>query len=156
MVFEVSRHFLSKKDLKTLGERVKGLGLKLDDNSSIEVEQFSCYSIYYSNRKPYLIDNGSLFPSLYFVNTHKPEKGNVTVDDGAVPHIINGANIFLKGIVQADDGIEKGNMVFVRDKASRYICVGISLMDTASLLSKGKGEGIKNIHHLGDSYSSFS
>jgi PUA domain protein len=152
----MSRHFLSKRDMKLLGERLSHEGIILESGKSIEVEELTGYSIYYVDKKPYLIDNGSLFPSLYYVNTHRPNHGNVTVDDGAVPHIINGANVFLKGIVQADDGIKKDQMVFVRDLISRYICVGISLMDTASLLSRGMGEGIRNIHHLGDIYSNVS
>lgn len=146
----MSRHFLSKRDIKAFKDQISDLPLDFSEFQTLEIDESSKPVIYYYKKKPFFYLAERLLPTLYYVNTNRPEKNRVTVDDGAVPHVLKGAGIFIRGIVAADEGIDKGDMVFVRNLKDVYICVGISNTDTSTLLSRSDGEGIKNIHFLED------
>lgn len=74
----------------------------------------------------------------------------ITVDMGAIRHIINGADIMKPGIVDVDKSICSGDIVGVEDeKNHKLIAVGEALTDWIDL--KGdSGRAVKNIHYVGD------
>ncbi|MCP8317336.1 MAG: RNA-binding protein [archaeon] len=76
----------------------------------------------------------------------------VEVDQGAVPHICNGADVMRPGIVgwgtfKSDDiiGIRESNY-------KKFIAVGIALIDQSDMESMKKGTVVKNIHYVGDKF----
>ena len=112
----MARHVLSKKDMKIFFEKLKENNLWADffSNSNIEVEEHKgkkCYSI---GGRFIAYEEDRFLPSIDLLNAIKPEISSVTVDNGAVPHILNGAKLFGKGITQIGEGIRTGSHNLVR------------------------------------------
>jgi PUA domain protein len=72
------------------------------------------------------------------------------VDDGAVPHIVNGADVMRPGIKEINGDFGDGDVVLIRDLKGRYIAIGVSLVSASEMRSITKGKVVKVIHHLGD------
>ncbi len=90
-------------------------------------------------------------PTVLFLLQNTPEKFFVTVDMGAVKHVLNGADIFAAGIVDADPEIKENDCVYVRDeKYSKPLAVGIALLNGEDMINARRGKAIKNIHYYGD------
>lgn len=145
----MARHFVSKKDVKALKESLSNLGITLPD-SNIEVDERKGEKCFFVGGKPYVYVSDRTIPTLFLLNEVKPDKMNVTVDDGAVPHIINGANVFAQGITDMDSDIVADSMVFIRNNRDQYIGVGISRKSAEEILANRKGEAITLIHFPGD------
>ncbi|MCL4322854.1 MAG: DUF1947 domain-containing protein [Candidatus Thermoplasmatota archaeon] len=131
----MARHVLSKKDLKAFFEKLKENNLWADffNNSSIEVEEHKgrkCYSI---GGRLIAYEEDRFLPSIDLLNAVRPDISSVTVDNGAVPHILNGARLFGKGITQIGSGIKTGNLVYVKDPTGKFIAVGIASKSTEEL-----------------------
>ena len=74
----------------------------------------------------------------------------VKVDEGAVKHILNGADIFAQGIASINGSFDANSIVIVRNPQDAVLALGNSLKSSDELL-KLKGKVISNIHYLGDS-----
>lgn len=146
----MSRHFLSKRDIKAFREKFADIPIDFDEFNRLEIDESGKITVYYYRKRPYFFDDGRLIPTLYLLNAVKPERNRITVDKGAVPHVAKGAGIFIRGILDADPGIVKDDMLFIRNEDGVYISVGLSNTDTNTLLSKSDGEGIRNLHYLED------
>ena len=93
--------------------------------------------------KPFLTVRGIL--------KYKPEKRAVTVDMGAVPYVTNGADVMGPGIVDADQSVSEGDLVWIRDIKNKVpLAVGVALRDGAGLSAKEKGKAIRTLHNVGD------
>jgi len=80
-----------------------------------------------------------------------PESWSVTVDMGAVPYVYNGADVMSPGIVEADQNIAVGNLVWVRDQKNRRpLAVGRALISGADMVEATSGKAIETLHHVGD------
>lgn len=145
----MARHFVSKKDVKMLKESLSALGITLE-STSIELDERKGEKCYFVNGKPYVYVGNRVIPTLFLLNDAMPEKMYVTVDDGAVPHIINGANVFAQGIKEMDPEIVENSMVFIRNTKKQYIATGISSRSAAEIMENKKGEAIILIHFPGD------
>lgn len=146
------KHFISKKDLKVLKEKIRGFGLDTSSMDRVEVEEIKDEKCFFINKKPYIYEKQgeAVVPTLFMVNEVKPESKYVDVDDGAVPHVINGANVFAQGITRMDMSISRGDMVFIRNRENVFIAVGISTKDAAEIMGEKKGEAVKIIHYPDD------
>ncbi len=104
------------------------------------------------NRKPaFFYYEGRYYPTVNVLLERAPDTRFVTVDMGAVKHVLNGANIFAAGIVDADVSISSGDGVYVRDeKYGKPLAVGIALMSGEEMVREKKGAAVKNIHYYGD------
>ncbi len=145
----MARHFVSKKDVKMLKESLSKLGITLEA-TSIELDERKGEKCYFVNGKPYVYVGNMVIPTLFLLNDTMPEKMYVTVDDGAVPHIINGANVFAQGITEMDPEIVENSMVFIRNAKKQYIATGISSRSATEIMENKKGEAITLIHFPGD------
>jgi len=75
----------------------------------------------------------------------------IYVDSGAVPHILNGADIMAPGIVRASKEFDKGEIVYVgEDETDRIFSVGETLMSYKEIFDIRRGKAIKNLHYAGD------
>ena len=75
----------------------------------------------------------------------------VTVDLGAVRFVTNGADVMGPGIVEADDDISVGDLVWIRDEKNKVpLAIGVALRDTEGIRSKEKGKAIQMLHFVGD------
>lgn len=109
--------------------------------------------------------DGPVLPALKLVHRYpKLEFNRVTVDKGAIPFILGGANIMCPGltknpgvssIMPLDDdgkpGLNKGDGIVVYAEGKEYpIAVGTMTMSTIDIRTKNKGIGIEVAHYLGD------
>ena len=75
----------------------------------------------------------------------------VTVDMGAVPFVCNGADVMAPGIVEADTGIQEGDLVWIRDvKNVKPLAVGLALVSGQGMTQNKAGKAVKNLHYVGD------
>lgn len=146
------KHYISRKELKNLRERVETLGLDPSALEGVEIEEIKDERCYFVNKKPFIYEKGkdTIIPMLFFLNEIKPERKHVSVDDGAVPHIMNGANVFAQGITGIDPEVQENDMVFIRNRDSVYIGVGISERSASGIMEDKKGEVIRLIHYPND------
>ncbi len=140
---------LRKKETKAIVAELKELGIDVSGNMDrMEVDGRTVILV---NGEPVILEyEGKHYLTVYGVMKFRPERWKVVVDEGALPHVMNGADIMKPGIVYADRGIKTGDFVYVmvEDKSSP-IAVGIALVDGEEM-SRGRGKAVKNLHHLKD------
>jgi len=91
------------------------------------------------------------FPTLRGLLTWNLEKSWAEVDHGAIPFLMNGADCMAAGIQNSEDGIKKGDPVWIRDEAhGRPLALGWALMDGAEMKKANNGKGIRTVHWVGD------
>lgn len=145
------RHFISRKEAKNVAASVASLGINLPEGS-MEVEERKKEKCYFLDGKPCIFFSEVFFPSILLLNQIKPEVRTLTVDKGAVPHIMKGANVFAQGIVSIEESIESGDIVFIRDEDRNYIAVGKSTRSAKEILANKKGEAATLIHYPNDRF----
>ncbi len=98
----------------------------------------------------FLFENNYL-PTIQFIRKN-PYIGFpiVKVDQGAVQHILNGADIFAQGITFVNQEFKANSIVMVSNPQDAVLALGKSLKSSTELVSL-KGKVIHNIHYLGDS-----
>ncbi len=75
-------------------------------------------------------------------------RGFVIADDGAVNPVLSGKNLMVPGVLDASEGIERGDEVMVKDRQGRVFAVGIAKMSTEEMRSLSRGVAVK-IRHSG-------
>lgn len=144
------KHFISKKESRELQKKLEDLNLDTGKLDRVEVDEVKNEKCFFIDRKPYVYEKDTVIPLLFLLNDRKPEKMYVTVDDGAVPHIMNGANVFAQGITDMDPDITKDDMVFIRNKDNVFIAVGFAERDSKEIMDNKKGEAIRLVHYPND------
>ena len=75
----------------------------------------------------------------------------VEVDHGAIPFLMNGADCMVAGVQAADEDIEVGELVWIRDMTHKKpLAIGWSTMEGQEMAAATKGKGIKTLHWVGD------
>ena len=143
----MSRHILSKKDYRAFMEKLEKFNIDGTSMADIEVETNKKNEVYYFSGKP-IFYNG--IPTLYLINYLKVKTYNVTVDNGAVPHIMNGSNLFAPGIIEMDMNIRNGDMVFIKNSEGLYIAIGKANEDSDVIMATKKGEAVEILHYLNE------
>jgi len=73
------------------------------------------------------------------------------VDAGAIPFLMNGADCMGAGVHIADPGIERGNLVWIRDQEhGKPLALGWALLPGNEMVAMTKGKAIRTIHWVGD------
>jgi PUA domain protein len=142
---------LRKKEVKRILKEIENYGISVE-KGSIDRVRMDDLNLLLFNGEPAFIEYGNrIYFTVYGVMMFKPEKWKVVVDEGAMPYIINGADVMKPGIVWADKGIKEGDFVYITVIGKKSpIAVGIALCDGEEMVRTGKGKAIKNIHHLKD------
>lgn len=145
------RRRLRKKEVKKIVSEVKETAGVEVPAGDMDVIDFDKIGVILVNNEPLLIEyDGKHYVSVYGAIKLKPEKYKVTVDEGALKFIMNGADVMKPGIVYADERIKEGDFVYVTVEGKESpIAVGVALCDGNSMMS-GKGKAVKNLHHLKD------
>jgi PUA domain protein len=149
-----ARYFLKKKEAKKLMIELKE---KLE--SSIDLGQPKMEVIDFGepprivlvDNEPLIIDyDGRYFLTVLGALRYRPKSKRVVVDKGAIPYVMNGADIMRPGIVEVDENICKDDFVIVVEEEKQTpIAIGIALDDGKNM--KGdKGKVVKSIHYVGD------
>ncbi|MFX1250600.1 MAG: PUA domain-containing protein [Promethearchaeota archaeon] len=98
-----------------------------------------------------------LFPSLWFlraVGIVDLVIPTISVDKGATPHLLNGADLFVGGITKFDP-FEPDNVIIALNPSDFPICVGITLVSSDEIETIKKGKILKNYHWIGDKIWNF-
>jgi malignant T-cell-amplified sequence len=78
---------------------------------------------------------------------------SVTVDEGAIKFLLNGADVMRPGIRAMDDWGPAGRMVVVKEeKKGRPIVIGTASVASSEARDMTKGSCLKNVHHVGDKF----
>jgi PUA domain protein len=130
-----SQGFLSK----TKYEKVEILELKNEDK------------IILLDDMPLLIlVNNLIIPSLFNANIKKLPF--FKVDAGAVPHILNGADVMAPGITQYPNEINEGMIVSVKSENDDFLCIAKVLDSALEKIKLKKGKVLSNLHYKNDKY----
>jgi PUA domain protein len=151
------RRYLSSKERKIfLKQASLALNIELVQfyGEKPTVEEMSLKKnnkLYLINKVPTLIKtNEDIFLTL-MAGVLLNRLPRVTVDMGAIPHICNGADIMLPGIVSVNGNFNSGAIVVIADeKYGKFIAVGKALISSDEIKSVKSGRIIKNIHFIGD------
>jgi len=150
------RHFLKEKETKRLfrefGETVEvDVGELFRTPVRVEFVKTEFAEVFLVSGKPLLARfRGRLIPTLLFekVFTFLPK---VVVDMGAVPHVCNGANVMVPGIVDFQGSFKENDVVLVVDeKHRRPLAVGIALKSRQEIQRLKRGGVVENVHFVGD------
>lgn len=76
------------------------------------------------------------------------DRGIVIADKGAVEPILSGKNLMVPGVLDAAEGIERGDEVIVKDPDGRVFAVGIAKMSSQEMRREERGVAVK-IRHSG-------
>jgi PUA-domain protein len=109
-------------------------------------------SLFMVNKKPLLMATEAwVFPTLKgAVQCPFPER-RVVVDAGAIPFVVNGADIMRPGIVSVTDDVKANAPVqIVDERHGKPLAIGISLFDAPDLRASTAGKMVKRFHHVGD------
>ena len=138
--------------LSRLAEQI-GESAKLFHADMIEVlETNADVSLFLVNKKPLLMDTGDwAFPTLRgAVQIPFPER-RVAVDAGAIPYVVNGADIMRPGIVSVTDDVKANAPVqIVDERHGKPLAIGIALFDAPEMRASTTGKMVKKFHHVGD------
>ena len=150
------RHAIKKGQLSSLMNK---LSESIGDEAGIftapmiEIaETTSKFNIYLIDKKPLLMEKDDwAFPTLRGA-VLRPFKGRrIVVDMGAVPYLINGADIMRPGIVSVTDDVKAGHPALAVDEShDKPLAVVIPSYDAEGIRALEKGKAAKNIHYIGD------
>ncbi|MDD1690129.1 MAG: RNA-binding protein [Methanoregula sp.] len=138
--------------LARLAEQI-GPSANLFHAEMIEVlETTANVSLFMVNKKPLLLATEDwVFPTLKgALQSPFPER-RVVVDAGAIPFVVNGADIMRPGIVSVTDDVKANAPVqIVDERHGKPLAIGISLFDAPDLRASSAGKMVKKFHHVGD------
>ncbi len=148
------RKRMRSKEIKAMSrdlEEILGVPVFSEDDP-VDLAESSEFNVVYVGADILgIIVDGKPFLTIRGILKYRPERRFVTVDMGAVPFVTNGADVMGPGITDADDGIEEGDIVWIRDIKNQVpLAVGVTMRSAADLKSKAGGKAIKTIHFVGD------
>jgi len=150
------RHSIRKSQAQDLLARLSeqiGPSAKLFSADMIEVlETTANVSLFMVNKKPVLMATETwVFPTLKGAVQYPFPERRVVVDAGAIPYVVNGADIMRPGIVSCTDDVKAGMPVqIVDERHGKALAIGIALFDAPGLRAATAGKMVKKFHHVGD------
>jgi PUA-domain protein len=148
-----TRTILKDRDSKPLIEELNKIsGFEhLSRKSRVETEMVKNSEIIFVDGVPVAFKREAQFVPV-LTNTVALEKmPRITVDMGAVPHVVGGADIMAPGIRRVEGSFdEKQLVVIVDEKHGKFLSIGSSLLGSEALAATKKGKVISNIHYVGD------
>jgi PUA-domain protein len=150
------RHSIRKSQVLELFDRLSlqiGPSASLFCTGMVEIlETNTDFSIYIVNKKPLLMDAGDwVFPTLKgALQCPFPER-RVTVDAGAIPFVVNGADIMRPGIVAVSGDVKaQAPVQIVDERHGKPLAIGIALYDGQAIFDSASGKMCRHFHHVGD------
>lgn len=144
----MQKHFLSEKDKREFLSRVKEkYGWELDGKVEIGKEKKEVY---------YFIDgllsffSEELIPTICLIQKFKLNISSVTIDEGAVKHVVKGADLFAPGIVSYDCECKEGDIVLVKTKTGLPVSIIKVVMSKEKAMAERKGKFGINLHYVSD------
>ena len=148
-------NYLSKKETSMLADRIRsvywGDVLRGKIRNAVEIREngIKLYRI-----GEFIIGeiNDKLYPVIHERNQEILNKlPAIIVDMGAVPHIVNGADVMRPGIKDFRGEFDEGDLVVIRDERNlKPLAVAIALVRLEECKAMERGKAAKNIHHVND------
>jgi len=148
-------NYLSKRETSMLVERIRSLYWgevlkgKVRNAMEIREDEIKLYRI-----GEFIVGeiDEKLYPVIHERNLEALDRlPAMIVDMGAVPHIVNGADVMRPGIKDFRGEFNEGDFVVVRDERNlRPLAVAIALVGLEECRAMKKGKVAKNIHHVND------
>jgi PUA-domain protein len=149
-----NRHRLKEREVK---EFIADLQSRFqetffDTTASVDVGTLEEFTVFLVNDSiDFMRYQDRIVFTLQGVNNYRLQNKYVVVDMGAVSFITKGADVMAPGIIDADEGIQKDDVVWICDeKHHKPLAIGISLMTGLEMKTKKPGKAIKTIHYVGD------
>ena len=141
---------LSNSEVKELNE---GGFSEIDKKDIVETDEKDGFSIMFVNDKLEFFKVGEKWVStlkrVYSGATIQMK--SVTVDMGAIRFVSNGADIMRPGIKEIDDGIQKGELILVKEIGhGKVLAIGEALFPSDEMKALEKGKVVRNVHYVGD------
>ena len=143
------RHSIRKSQaqdiLSRLSEQI-GPSAKFFHADMVEVlETNANVSLFMVNKKMSLMDNGTwVFPTLRGAILFPFPERRVVVDAGAIPYVVNGADVMRPGIVSISDDVKADAPVqIVDERHGKPLAIGIALFDAPDMRAKTQGKCVK-------------
>jgi PUA-domain protein len=144
---------LKDRDAKPLVEelnRIPGLG-QLSHKSRVETEQVKGSEIIFVDGQPVAFKRDTLLVPVLTNSSAVEKLPRVTVDMGAVPHVVGGADIMAPGVRKVEGSFAAKQLVVVIDeKHGKSLAIGAALYDSVALAATKKGKVITNLHYVSD------
>ncbi|MDD1716663.1 MAG: RNA-binding protein [Methanoregulaceae archaeon] len=150
------RHSIRKTQVSELTARltseIDGAADQFSSERLEVVEMNTGLQIFLVDRKPLLMEyRETVFPTLKGALERPFSQRCIVVDSGAVPYVINGADVMRPGIVSVTDDVRAGGLVqIVEERHRKPIAIGVAMLDAAEIRIRTGGKMAKNIHYVGD------
>ncbi len=150
------RHSIRKDEIAGIMEELRvqiGEAADLFRSDRMEkVETDSPFTLYLVNREPLLMRYGNwVFPTLRGALARPFPQRRITVDQGAIPFLVNGADVMRPGIRALTDDIQADAPVLIVEEVhNKPIAVAIARFDARQMRSETKGKMCKTVHFVGD------
>ena len=148
-------NYLSKKETSTLANRIRSLywgdRLRGKIRTAIEVRE-NGIKLYRIGELIIGEIDDKLYPVIHERNQDVlNELPAIIVDMGAVPHIVNGADVMRPGVKDFRGEFNEGDLVVIRDERNlKPLAVAIALVRLEECKAMKRGKVAKNIHHVND------
>lgn len=138
--------YLSKKDAKELSKAAKEIGFDFEPEKIIVIDKDSKILL---GNGIFILSENRLLP--FIADKRVDLLPEISVDEGAIKHIINGASVMRPGVTKIDEKVKKDGIVKVTF-GKQVICIGFSLYDSSEMEKLEKGVVVKNVHRKGDKF----
>jgi PUA domain protein len=149
-----NRHPIREKEAKEVADALSAMfGADFHwQEKRVETADEEGFRIYLVDGVPMaFLHEGSAMPTVKGLLEFGATQRFVTVDEGAVPFLLRGADVMAPGVVDADAAVVAGDVVFVREeKHRRPLAVGRALMGGPEMVAAEKGKAVRTVHHLRD------
>lgn len=135
---------LRKSDIKSLNQQ---LPLELDKKDDVQSDDSA---ILVDDRFSFFKHNDSWLPALPLLLEDTSLLPRVTVDMGAVRHVVNGADIMRPGITSFEPAQAGDAVVIVDETHGKPLCVGRMLLSSEEAEQSDSGRTVENLHFVGD------
>ena len=162
-----ARFAISSKGLKFLRKRIKELypgeeaeGLVPKDVlvEKVHIGRGDQEVFVVGDKARFFNFSGNIFPSIHaLLEGWGKSLPKIIVDMGAVPHVVNGADVMAPGVVRVEgEFMEDSFVVVVDENHGQPLAVGSSVFSAdiinRMVKNKEKGKVVMSLHHAGDSF----
>jgi PUA-domain protein len=153
-----SRHHLRADAIDEITDAVAetlGVEVEADTFEKVEFEDSDWEVVLVDGEPAVLYIDYEPFLTVRGANEYEPESNVVTVDAGAISFVSDGADVMRPGIVEADDGIEAGDLVAIAEEIhGKVLAIGRARVDGSDMVGE-EGKVVDSIHHVGDELYEF-
>ncbi len=149
-----NRHAVKAKEKRKWLEAIRRFypNVNINNKSKMEIAKIEDFEVLLiDGTVDFIIKDDTPIFTLPAVSKYNIKCKYVTVDEGAIQFIVNGADIMAPGIVDTDITIEIGDPVWIKEeKYGKAIATGLSIMKGEEMIKSKSGKAVINIHYVGD------